>query len=60
MSQRTTSCLFGGPIHAATWNRQQRSDHYGACNKALRRAILSNEPATETDPCRQQDPTILG
>jgi hypothetical protein len=25
--QRTTSTMFGGPIHAATGNRQQRSDH---------------------------------
>jgi hypothetical protein len=60
MSPRTTSCLFGGPINAAAWNGQQRSDHYGAFNKALRRAMLLIEPATETDPCRQQDPMILG
>jgi hypothetical protein len=35
-------------------------DHNGAFNTMLRRAILLIEPATETDPCRQQDPTILG
>ena len=25
---RTTSCVFGGPIHAAVGNRQRRSDHW--------------------------------
>ena len=29
MPARTTSRIFGGPIHAAVGNRQQRSDHYG-------------------------------
>jgi hypothetical protein len=27
LSQRTTSLMFGGPIHAAVGNRQQRPDH---------------------------------
>jgi hypothetical protein len=60
MPPRTTNCLLGGSINGATGNRQERSDHYGAFNKALRRAILLIESATETDPCRQQDPMILG
>jgi hypothetical protein len=25
--QRTTSVIFGGPIHATVGNRQRRSDH---------------------------------
>jgi hypothetical protein len=28
MPWRTTSHIFGGPIHAAALNRQQRSDHW--------------------------------